>query len=134
MRAYGAALMGAAEKTHRRARDWAELGQDTEGFKALGFTDEDLDIEIELWPENALPMQVFMAMQTQWRIGMGGATGLDYSALRSLRIVLTSPKNGAPSVLRGCKLSSARCCAIWGEAAKSAAKRITGNNGQLRDN
>ena len=43
--------------------------------------DEDLEVEVELYPENILPMQVFFAMQTQWRIGMGGATGLDYTAL-----------------------------------------------------
>jgi hypothetical protein len=26
-------------------------------------------------------VSVFIAMQTQWRVGMGGAVGLDYSAL-----------------------------------------------------
>ena len=26
-------------------------------------------------------MHVFMAMQTQWRVGMAGATGLDYGVL-----------------------------------------------------
>lgn len=26
-------------------------------------------------------MNVFIAMQTQWRVGMAGATGLDYAAL-----------------------------------------------------
>jgi hypothetical protein len=34
-----------------------------------------------IWPENETPFLVFAAMQTQWRIGMGGPTGLDYTAL-----------------------------------------------------
>ena len=32
-------------------------------------------------PDNWLPLRVFQSMSTQWRIGMSGASGLDYSAL-----------------------------------------------------
>lgn len=34
-----------------------------------------------LWPDTAQSVEVFTTMGTQWRIGMNGATGLDYSAL-----------------------------------------------------
>lgn len=34
-----------------------------------------------LWPDVAQVVEVFIGMSTQWRIGMNGATGLDYSAL-----------------------------------------------------
>lgn len=34
-----------------------------------------------LWPENLLPWECWHSVQTQWRIGMGGATGLDYTAV-----------------------------------------------------
>lgn len=34
----------------------------------------------EIWPCNAKSFELFAAMQTQWRISMGGPTGLDYSA------------------------------------------------------
>ena len=34
-----------------------------------------------VWQENDLPFGVFAALQTQWRIGMGGPTGLDYAAV-----------------------------------------------------
>lgn len=37
--------------------------------------------EIPLWPENQTPLAVFAALQTQWRVGMGGPTGLDYTAI-----------------------------------------------------
>jgi hypothetical protein len=36
---------------------------------------------IEIWPDNVSAVNVFIAMATQWRIGMAGATGLDYGAL-----------------------------------------------------
>ena len=34
---------------------------------------------IELWPENERAINLFTSLSTQWRIGMSGATGLDYS-------------------------------------------------------
>lgn len=37
--------------------------------------------EFAVWPENWQPLRVFLAMQTQWRVGMAGPTGLDYTAL-----------------------------------------------------
>jgi len=36
---------------------------------------------VEVWPDNAPSLNVFIAMSTQWRVGMSGATGLDYAAL-----------------------------------------------------
>lgn len=37
--------------------------------------------EFELWPENVEALSVFMKLQTQWRYGMAGITGLDYSGV-----------------------------------------------------
>ena len=34
---------------------------------------------VELWPENERAINLFTTLSTQWRIGMNGATGLDYS-------------------------------------------------------
>lgn len=42
---------------------------------------EDLETEIELWAINAEAFSVFNSMSTQWRVGMSGATGLDYTSL-----------------------------------------------------
>jgi hypothetical protein len=36
---------------------------------------------VGVWPDNAPTIAVFIAMSTQWRVGMAGATGLDYNAL-----------------------------------------------------
>ena len=37
-----------------------------------------------MWPENRTAVLVFQLMSTQWRAGMSGYTGLDYSALREV--------------------------------------------------
>ncbi|WP_341249066.1 DUF1799 domain-containing protein [Cupriavidus pauculus] len=38
--------------------------------------------DVEVWPDNAVALGVFVQMETQWRVGMGGPVGLDYTALR----------------------------------------------------
>jgi len=49
---------------------------------AAGLTAEDFECEaVELWPENERAYFLFLSLQTQWRVGMGGATGLDYLVL-----------------------------------------------------
>lgn len=49
---------------------------------AWGFSFGDLLEEtIELWPDTWPGFTLFEAMSTQWRTGMGGAIGLDYSVL-----------------------------------------------------
>ncbi len=53
---------------------------------------------VELWPDCALPVNVFIAMSTQWRTGMAGATGLDYSALPAVMQLVGIPKAQQASV------------------------------------
>jgi len=36
---------------------------------------------VEVWPDNLHAVNVFILMDTQWRTGMAGRTGLDYAAL-----------------------------------------------------
>ncbi len=36
---------------------------------------------VEVWPEHEAALRLFLAMQTQWRVGMGGPVGLDYGVL-----------------------------------------------------
>jgi hypothetical protein len=36
---------------------------------------------VEVWPDNLLPVSVFISMGTQWRVATGGVIGLDYTAL-----------------------------------------------------
>ncbi|MDP4300341.1 DUF1799 domain-containing protein [Leptothrix discophora] len=34
-----------------------------------------------LWPDNVRAWGIWCAVQTQWRVGMAGATGLDYAGV-----------------------------------------------------
>lgn len=36
-----------------------------------------------MWPENWAAMEAFLSVQTQWSVGMGGPTGLDYTRVRA---------------------------------------------------
>ena len=45
-------------------------------------TPEDVAADpVDIWPENLLAFELFKFLGTQWRIGMGGATGLDYGVM-----------------------------------------------------
>lgn len=49
------------------------------GIKPEDYADQDA---LEVWPENTQAVNFFIEYcATQWRTGMGGATGLDYSAV-----------------------------------------------------
>lgn len=49
---------------------------------AAGLLPEDFgDTSLALWPENDEPINLFCSVSTQWRVGMAGPTGLDYTAL-----------------------------------------------------
>ena len=39
---------------------------------------------VEVWPDNHAAFNLFNTIGTQWRVGMGGATGLDYAAVYPL--------------------------------------------------
>ena len=47
---------------------------------AACLTADDLNC-IEVWPENWPAFRLFHNMQTQWRTGAAGPTGLDYAVL-----------------------------------------------------
>lgn len=34
-----------------------------------------------MWPEHVQAFQLFYALRTQWRVAMGGPTGLDYNVM-----------------------------------------------------
>lgn len=49
-----------------------DLIQESENFRGA---------EDGIYPDNIQPVAIFADMLTQWRVGMNGATGLDYNAL-----------------------------------------------------
>jgi len=61
-----------------------DSGPSDEELKALFLTREDVEdhSDFEIWPENWIPFLVFSEVSTQWRVGPGGATGLDYGPVK----------------------------------------------------
>lgn len=56
--------------------------KDLAEMEAACLTPEDFPEElVEVWPENWPAYALFAYMRTQWRVGMAGATGLDYGPL-----------------------------------------------------
>ncbi|MBH3342450.1 DUF1799 domain-containing protein [Pseudomonas parafulva] len=59
-----------------------ERGPTAEQLGALGLSLADVpDEEVEVWPDAWPALRLFEAMSTQWRLGQGGASGLDYAAI-----------------------------------------------------
>ena len=48
---------------------------------AFGLTLEEASPPVEIWPDNLEAVNLFISIATQWRVGMNGATGLDYNVL-----------------------------------------------------
>lgn len=59
---------------------------------AFGFSAEDFDVEVGVWPDCWASFECFAAMRTQWRTGVSGATGLDYVALEPVMRLQGIPK------------------------------------------
>lgn len=56
----------------------------TAAVAQLGLLDQpDGERVAYLWPDNVAAWNCWHGVQTQWRVGMGGATGLDYAGVRA---------------------------------------------------
>lgn len=61
--------------------------------------------DVEIWPDQALTVDVFTAMLTQWRISpAGGVTGLDYAALPAVMDFMAVPAADRPEVFQGLRI------------------------------
>ena len=61
-------------------------GPSTEELEAIGLKPEDVvdDSLVEVWEEHWACFLIFTRLKTQWRVGMSGPTGMDYSLLPTL--------------------------------------------------
>lgn len=58
-------------------------GPSAEELEKIGITLEDVGSPppVELWAENQKALELFIALDSQWRTGFNGRTGLDYNVL-----------------------------------------------------
>ena len=74
------------------------------------------DEEYEVWPDNWPAFLLFEAMSTQWRVGMGGATGLDYTALPPVASMLGMKRREIPEVFHDIRVMEAEAMLVMSES------------------
>lgn len=94
-----------------------ERGADAEELAKIGLTLADLDQgDTEIWPDNWPVFRLFNALGTQWRTGPGGATGLDYSVVREVAILIGIKKRQIPELFPDLQVMEAEALAVMAEA------------------
>lgn len=97
----------------------------------MGAADDGERIEY-LWPDNLPAWQAWQGVQTQWRTGMGGATGLDYAGVHAW-LQLHAPRQQRRELFEGIQAAERATLEVWSEqrereeqqrAAEQAAPRI----------
>lgn len=85
----------------------------------LGLTLEDLgDTAAYVWPENLPAVNAFIALLTQWRVGMAGATGLDYGVLPSVFRLTGIPRSEWPDTFDCIRTMEGEALKIMSEKRK----------------
>jgi hypothetical protein len=65
---------------------------------------DEATLVVDIWPDNVHAVNAFVAMSTQWRVGMSGATGLDYTALPGVLRLTGIPRADWPGVFDGIRV------------------------------
>jgi len=82
----------------------------------FGLTLDDIDEDVEVWPDNWPVFRLFNALGTQWRTGAGGATGLDYTSIRDVASYIGIKKRQIPELFPDLQVMEAEALAVMAEA------------------
>lgn len=74
------------------------------------------DNAADIWPENLAAVNVFIALSTQWRVGMSGATGLDYNAIPPVLRLVGIPRKEWADTFECVRVMEAEAMKIMGES------------------
>ena len=70
---------------------------------------------VELWPCNEMPIALFSAMLTQWRMGYAGPVGLDYGAVPLVARMLRLRGRRLTEAFAGLRVCEAEALAVMAE-------------------
>ncbi|MCL6701176.1 DUF1799 domain-containing protein [Pseudomonas sp. T1.Ur] len=73
-------------------------------------------MDCEVWPDNWSAFRLFEAMSTQWRTGMGGASGLDYSALPPVASMLGIKRRELSEAFHDVRVMEAEAMLVMSES------------------
>lgn len=74
------------------------------------------DEEYEVWPDNWPAFLLFEAMSTQWRVGMGGAVGLDYNAIKPVVGLIGLTRTELTQAFPDLRMMEAEALLVMGES------------------
>lgn len=87
-----------------------------EQLALFGLSSVDLDETVEILPDNWPAFIVMEAMGTQWRTGMGGASGLDYSVVPAVMSLVNIPKKTRNQVFHDLRVMEAEALLVMSES------------------
>lgn len=94
-----------------------EAGPSEAELSAFGLRPEDFgDGAVCVWPDNLGPMNVLIAMATQWRTGAMGVTGLDYNVLPSVLRLVGIPRGDWPDTFECVRVMEAEAMTVISES------------------
>lgn len=82
----------------------------------FGFSPDDYDETVEVWPDNWKSFLVMDSMWTQWRTGACGATGLDYGVLPDVMKLVGIPAKERSRVFQDIRVMESEAIAVMAEA------------------
>lgn len=69
-----------------------------------------------LWPDNVAAWSAWQTVQTQWRVGMGGATGLDYTGVQACLRLQGHRGQALRELFAGVQACERATLEVWAEA------------------
>lgn len=75
---------------------------------------------ILVWDINWSAFNLFLALATQWRVGMGGATGLDYAVIPAVAKMLGIKKKELNAMFHDLQVMENEALVTMGENQKDA--------------
>lgn len=85
----------------------------------LGLTLDDIEAEdVEVWPDAWPAFCLLEALGTQWRLGPGGPSGLDYTAIPGTAKILGLKRRELSEAFHDLRIMEHEALAVMAEAAE----------------
>nr|WP_258197844.1 DUF1799 domain-containing protein [Pseudomonas capeferrum] len=84
---------------------------------SFGLTYADLpEVEVEVWPDAWPALRLFEALGTQWRLGQGTPTGLDYTAVPLVASMLGIGRHDLSDIFPDLRVMEVEALAVMAES------------------
>lgn len=84
----------------------------------MGLTADDIEEEeVEIWPDAWAAFRLFEALGTQWRLGNGGPSGLDYTAIPDTAKMIGLKRSDLSAAFQDLRVMENEALAVMAQAA-----------------